>query len=157
METGEESKLTRGVLAVTSAVILAIAAVPAPLAAQARDSAVVVDVQYQADSAFTLVLQAFAEAAIEIAVASADQGLVLSTTEKMGRESQIAYARYQAQLIAMGPITQVTLSGLLSPTETLERSVTVTSGSFFHGALVWARLQWVGRELRKSVPEASER
>jgi hypothetical protein len=147
----------RMTLALASAVFLTIVTAPTPLAAQARDSTIVVDLQQQADSAFTLVLQAFAEADIKIAIASADQGIVLSTTERMGRESQVAYARYQAQLIGMGPITQVILTGLLSPTETLERPVTVTSGAFFHGALVWARLQWVGRELRKSAPDGSGR
>jgi len=145
--------VARGVLTLTCAVFLATVTAPISLAAQARDSTIVVDLQHQADSAFTLVLQAFAKADIEVAVASADQGLVLSRTERMGRESQIAFSRYQAQLIGMGPITQVTLTGLLAPTETLESPITVTSGSFFHGALVWARLQWVARELRKSASD----
>ena len=136
-------------LVLTCGMFSAAAMVPTPLAAQARDSMIVVDLQHQTDSAFTLVLQAFAKADIEVAVASADQGLVLSRTEKMGRESQIAYSRYQAQLIGMGPITQVILTGQLAPTETFESPVTVTSRSFFHGALVWARVQWVARELRK--------
>jgi hypothetical protein len=136
-------------LVLTCGMFSAAAVVPTPLAAQARDSMIVVDLQHQTDSAFTLVLQAFAKSDIEVAVASADQGLVLSRTEKMGRESQIAYSRYQAQLIGMGPITQVILTGQLAPTETLESPVTVTSRSFFHGALVWARVQWVARELRK--------
>jgi len=136
---------------VAFAVCLTIATSPTSLVAQARDSAIVVDVQHQADSTFALVLQAFAEADIAVAIASADQGLVLSRTERMGRDSQVAYSRFQAQLIGMGPITQVVLRGVLAPTESLEHPVTVTSGSFFHGALIWARLQWVGRELRKSA------
>lgn len=140
-----------------SAVCMAFVAAPITLAGQTRDSTIVVDLQHQADSAFSLVLQAFAKADIDIAIASSDQGLVLSRTEKMGRESQIAYARFHAQLIGLGPITQVVLSGVLAPTESLERPVTVTSGSFFHGALIWARLQWVGRELRKSASSSGGR
>ena len=149
--------MARSIFTLTCAVFLTTVTAPIPLASQTRDSTIVVDLQHQADSAFVLVLQAFAKADIEIAVASADQGVVLSRTEKMGRESQIAYSRYQAQLIGMGPITQVILTGLLAPTETLERPVTVTSRSFFHGALVWARLQWVARELRKSASHGGGR
>lgn len=118
-----------------------------PLEAQ-RDSTIVVEIQQQADSAFALVLEAFAGSDIDIAVASSDQGLILSRPSRMGRDQQIAYAQYRADLEGLGPITRVVLRGLLSSNEDLERQVTVTSGSFFHGAVVWARLQAVGRELR---------
>jgi len=118
-----------------------------PLEAQ-RDSTIVVELQHQADSAFALVLMAFAGSDIDIAIASSDQGLILSKPSRMGRDQQIAYAQYRADLVGLGPITRVVLKGLLSPNEDIERQVTVTSGSFFHGAVVWARLQAVGRELR---------
>ena len=120
------------------------------LEAQAPDSVIVVEVHYQADSAFALVLAAFEEAGIEVAIASTTQGLVLSATERMGRRAPFAYAQFRADLVSLGPITRVLLRGIVSPSEDLDRPVTVTAGSFFQGALVWARLQWVGRELKKT-------
>ncbi len=137
--------LTPTVVPLLAALIMSLPA--QPLEAQ-RDSTIVVELQQQADSAFVLVLEAFAGADIEVAIASADQGLILSKPNRMGRDPQIAYAQYRADLEGMGPITQVVLKGILSPNEALERQVTVTSGSFFHGAVVWARLQQVARELR---------
>ena len=137
--------LTPTVVPLLAALIMSLSA--KPLEAQ-RDSTIVVELQQQADSAFALVLEAFAGADIEVAIASADQGLILSKPNRMGRDPQIAYAQYRADLEGMGPITRVVLKGILSPNEALDRQVTVTSGSFFHGAVVWARLQQVGRELR---------
>jgi hypothetical protein len=138
-------------LAITAPVISSFGA--SGLEAQAPDSMMVVDVPREADTAFAMVLDAFAEAGIEVAIASTAQGLVLSETERMGRRAPYAYAQFRADLVSLGPLTRVSLRGIVSPTEDLDRPVTVTAGSFFQGALVWARLQWVGRELKKATTE----
>lgn len=123
-------------------------AVPAA-AQQARDSTIVVDVQRTLDSAVTLVTGAFAEGRVEIAVASPEQGLVLSAPVKIGRPGQEIWGLYRAELESLGPITRVVLSGTVSPSPDLERKVAVRAGSFFNGALIWARLQEVARTLRR--------
>jgi hypothetical protein len=138
---------SRPVPTVLSAIVMFLVLSIGSLEAQ-RDSAIVVDLQQQADSAFTMVLEAFGQADIEVAIASADQGIVLSKPNRMGRDPQFAYAQYRADLEGLGPITRVTLTGILSLKEDLEGPVAVSSGSFFHGAVVWARLQQVGRDLR---------
>lgn len=134
-----------------AAILVSLATTPkVPAQQSVQDSIIVVELQQETDSALAMVLQAFSQAEIEVAIASAEQGLVLSQTERLGRGSQVTYAQFRAHLIGLGPITRVVLSGILAPTENLEQPVTVTSGAFFNGALVWARLQWVGRELRKA-------
>ena len=137
----------RPVATVLSSIVLFFVLSSGPLEAQ-RDSTIIVDLQQQADSAFAMVLAAFGQADIEVAIASADQGIVLSRPNRMGRDPQFAYAQYRADLEGLGPITRVTLTGILSAKEELDSPVMVTSGSFFHGAVVWARLQQVGRDLR---------
>ena len=137
----------RPVATVLSSIVLFFVLSSGPLEAQ-RDSTIVVDLQQQADSAFAMVLAAFGQADIEVAIASADQGIVLSRPNRMGRDPQFAYAQYRADLEGFGPITRVTLTGILSAKEDLDSPVMATSGSFFHGAVVWARLQQVGRDLR---------
>ena len=91
----------------TTLVLALLTLAPSAGDAQAqRDSTIVVEPQQEAASAFSSVREAFVQADIEVAVASADQGLILSEPERMGRQQQIAYAQFRADLEGLGPICE---------------------------------------------------
>jgi len=125
-------------------------ALPGAEAQQLRDSTIVVEVHQPVDSTVSLVSGAFAEGNVEIVVASPEQGLVISAPVKIGRPGQEIWGLYRAELESLGPITRVVLSGTVSPSPDLESRVAVRAGSFFNGALIWARLQEVARTLRRA-------